>query len=250
MGKLIRLVFMLPFILGGVFAIIIGIKTYYSDKEFFKDALPVEAHIDDIITETKTSGSGRKKKKTTTHDVFVSYTVDGVDYKGIEINEYSSSMFEGGTVVLHYNPDNPKEIKCKEVAKSTPGVAIVVGAIFVIIGFVPVFGIKTPESNMKLKQSGIKYTTNEFYYTEHNRARRNGRYNKRRSLYVTCVIRNPHTGDVNEYRSEASCYDLDQYNIREFDVYVDANDPTKGYVDVPAAVRIAAKGGLGGENWF
>lgn len=246
MGKLIRVVFFLPFILGGIFAIIMGIKTYKSDKEFFKEALPVEAHIDDIITKTKTSGSGRKKKKTTTHDVFVSYTVNGVDYKGIEINEYSSSMSEGGTVVLYYNPDNPKEIKCKEVAKSAPVVAIVVGAIFVIVGFVPVFAIKGPKTNKKLKNSGIKYTTNEFYYTE----KTNVRYNGRCPLYVTCVIRNPHTGAINEYRSDMAYPGLDENNIREFDVYVDVNDANKGYVDVTTALEIARKGGLGGENWF
>lgn len=152
MGKLIRVVFFLPFILGGIFAVIMGIKTYKSDKEFFKEALPVEAHIDDIVTKTKTSGSGRKRKKTTTHDVFVSYTVNGVDYKGIEINEYSSSMSEGGTVVLYYNPDNPKEIKCKEVAKSAPVVAIVVGVVFIIVGSTTMFVFKEPKTKKNLKK--------------------------------------------------------------------------------------------------
>lgn len=246
MGKLIRVVFFLPFILGGIFAIIMGIKTYKSDKEFFKEALPVEAHIDDIITKTKTSGTGRKKTKTTTHDVFVSYTVNGVDYKGIEINEYSSSMSEGGTVVLYYNPDNPKEIKCKEVAKSAPVVAIVVGVVFVIVGSTTMFVFKEPKTNKKLKKSGIKYTTNEFYYTEKTNVTCNGRH----PLYVTCVIRNPHTGAINEYRSDMAYPSLDEKNIREFDVYVDANDSNKGYVDVITALEIARKGGLGGENWF
>ena len=58
-----------------------------------------------------TSTSNGKTTTRTDRDVFVTYTVDGKEYQHIQIAQYTDDMDAGEEITLHYNPDNPYEVK-------------------------------------------------------------------------------------------------------------------------------------------
>lgn len=82
-----------------------------------------------IITEISSYGSTKRNRS---HEVYVSYTVEGKEYESI-LNSYSSGFYEGKEIEMYYDKDNPSKIGVKSLDLLIlifPGI----GLIFLIIG--------------------------------------------------------------------------------------------------------------------
>ena len=197
--KYLRCLFFVPFAIVGVFAIIFAFRQKVNNEEFFKKAKQVDAVIDQIVTRRETTGTGKKKKTKTEHDVYVTYTVDGVEYEHIEINSYSSSWSEGGTITLHYNPENPKDVRDKETSEMAFPMLIVVGCIFTLVGLgIPVGMILLGNKGKKLINTGIRCQAEEFCIEENRNVRVNGRH----PLVVYCRAVDPRDNSMKEFKSK------------------------------------------------
>ena len=127
--------FAIIIVVGAIF-IAIGVLIHIGNEAFFKKAVPTDAVIVDIVTKTKKTGTGSKKKRKITHEVYVSYTFEEQEYYNIKINQYSSAMTEGETITLYCDPDNPTDIRHKETSDSVSKIMIVLGAMFSVIGVI------------------------------------------------------------------------------------------------------------------
>lgn len=67
------------------------------------------------------------------HHTFVDYTVDGKEYKHVELGQYSSTMKIGDKVDFLYNVDDPAEISSKG-GKLFGIIGIVAGVLIIVIG--------------------------------------------------------------------------------------------------------------------
>lgn len=84
----------------------LGFKVKNNSDEFEANSIKTQA----IITSIETSYSYSDGQKKKIYDVYVKFTVDGVQYKG-KLNTYNISMQEGEETTIYYNPDNPNEFR-------------------------------------------------------------------------------------------------------------------------------------------
>lgn len=231
-----NILFTLIFAGVGICAIIMGIQQMKDNKKFYAEAETVTARIDDIEVTKTTSGTGKKRKTKTDHDVFVTYTVEGVEYKHIEIGEYSSGMSVGDTLTLHYDPSNPKDVRYKEVGESGPKVAIALGVVFALVGISISFIGSGFSMKKKLIKTGVRCISDELYIDQNTSVRVNGRC----PYVIYCRLQDP-TGEYRECKSKNIYENLDRYDIRRVDVYFDQKNPKKYYVDVEGAMNNSDK---------
>ena len=123
---LILLIVGIGMIAGGIYGL-----SYIKriDKEF----VSTTAKIESIKQHTKL----RHGKRRTHRDVIVSYEANGKMYTE-NLNSYSSSMKEGDSISLKYNPTQPEDIRSVEIENIIFLVLIFSGITLLIIGlFVP-----------------------------------------------------------------------------------------------------------------
>lgn len=120
----------------GIAAIIFAFKQHASDKEFLKKAKTVDAKVVDVVTTKVKKGVGKKDryKYDVRYDVYVSYTIDGVEYNHIEIDTYESNAVVGNVINLHYDPQNPEDARDMDHLDDQVPTAAIVGIIFILIG--------------------------------------------------------------------------------------------------------------------
>ena len=234
--KIIRFLFFVPFAMAGLFVIIFAFKQKGSDEKFFEKAKPVEAVIDEITTRTVRKGTGSKRKTRTEHDVFVTYTVNDVKYEHIEISSYSSSMSEGATMTLYYDPQNPKDIRDEGAAEMAFPLSLFMGSIFVLVGVgLPLGMVLAGNKGKKLMKNGIRCQAEEICLEENRNVRVNGKH----PIVVYCRAMDPRDNCMKEFKSK-NCYeDLYKYDIRNVDIYLDPNNMSKYYVDINGAIKAA-----------
>ena len=84
----------------------VGIGVYV---QFFRgsDYIPTDAVITKIESQLNTHSSNSNNRRK--HTVYVEYTVDGQTYSGPS-DVWDSTMREGQTITIRYNPDNPAQM--------------------------------------------------------------------------------------------------------------------------------------------
>jgi hypothetical protein len=234
--KFLKYLFFAPFILGGIFAIVFAFKQKESNEKFFAKAEPVDAIIDDIVTRTVRKSTGKKRKTTTEHDVYVTYTVDDVEYKHVKISSYTSSMVEGKTIRLYYDPQDPRDIRHKETSETAVPLMIGVGSVFVIVGLaIPLSIGLSGHKITKLMKTGIRCQAEEICIEENRNVRVNGKH----PCVLYCRALDPRDNNLKEFKS-GNCYeDLYEYDINNVDIYLDPNNINKYYVDLKGAIKEA-----------
>lgn len=95
-----------------------------------------KAVITQIEKFTKTGSDG---KKTETHDVTVTFTVDGKEYGGL-LNEYNSSMKKGGEIELIYDTRDPSTYETPGKNKMMAYILMGMGVVFFLCGFAALSG--------------------------------------------------------------------------------------------------------------
>jgi len=90
-----------------------------------------EAVIDDIKVRISDDPD-----ESDSYDVYVTYTVDGKNYRSL-LNDYDASYKVGGKTEIHYNPDDPAEILSTQLTPII--IALVIwGVAFLVSAFLSV----------------------------------------------------------------------------------------------------------------
>lgn len=112
------------FAILGVIFIIVGLFTV-------KNVLNYENKIDTVGTITKIITYHRGTDDES-HEVYVSYTVDGENYES-RLGSYASSFYEGKEIEMYYDKDDPSKIGVKSLDLLV-WLFPALGLIFVILG--------------------------------------------------------------------------------------------------------------------
>ena len=115
------MVFGILAVVGFIF-FIVGIILLVSSIRFQEEAVEVSAEITQIESYRDIDGD-------ISHRVYVTYSYGGKTYENVNLQEYSSGMYEGKEITLLVQPDDLYNV-------STGLINILIGGIFVGIGFI------------------------------------------------------------------------------------------------------------------
>lgn len=228
-------------IIIGIVIISAGIMQDNGYKEFFSEAKPVDATIDDVISRrVRQTKTGKRKRYKTEYDVYVTYTIDDTTYEHIKIDTSGLSATEGDIITLYYLPENPRDVRDKEYLEGLLPNIVIIGLIVIAIGGGNLLvNLLKANSERKLMKSGIRISAEEICIDKNRKVKVKGRH----PYIIYCRAYDPRIGEMREFASK-NCYEkLKKYNIREVDIYLDPNNPKKHFVDVAGAIEMA-KGGL------
>ena len=209
------------FFIGLVF-IVVSLCVWRADVKFFKTAVPTSAEIVDIQSYRDSDGD-------LSHEVFVSYTADGMSYDYVRMNEYSSGMYIGKMIEVYYNPTDPGKVKTKSGSIILILIFLVLGSVFAIIGGCILLGQIKVRKKCKLKDTGscIRLPITQIITT-------NVTVNGVPGHVVICGNSDGFDGEQSTYRSEP-CYRWITEYMKPGDlvaVYYDSADPSKYFVDI------------------
>ena len=95
------LIFGIIFFAIGLILAIVGVAVHINDVNFKESALTTTGTIVDISSYTDSDGD-------TDYNVVIEFRVNGKKYSG-RLNYYYSSMYEGDSLTIYYDPDNPSD---------------------------------------------------------------------------------------------------------------------------------------------
>lgn len=137
-----KTLFSVIFSLFGIIMIIISISMKISFDRVIKDGVSAKGYISDIISDGDDG-----------HDVFITYTVDGVEQTR-RINYYTSSMYVGKRATVYYYPENPEKIYYP--TSFGPIMLGGMGAVFLLVGSGFTYSIVRIKSRNKLIDTGAR----------------------------------------------------------------------------------------------
>lgn len=165
------------------------------------------------------------------HDVYVSYNVNGVEYES-RLGSYSSGFYEGKEIEIYYDKDNPRKIGVKSLDVLFlifPGI----GLIFSIIGVTGIsVTIKRKNIEKRLKENGKKI------YADYVETVINTSYsvNGINPYNIICVWDNPMDNKKYIFKSKDIWFNPEiviiEKNIKQFPVYLDEKDKKKYVIDI------------------
>ena len=165
------------------------------------------------------------------YEVYVSYTVEGKEYKS-KINGYSSSFYEGKTIDIYYDKNNPNKIGVKSL-DSLFLIFPVNWLIFLIIGGTGILlKINKRKSEKNLRESG------EVIYANYVETVLNTRYtvNGRHPYNIICEWNNSLDNKKYIFKSKNIWMNpkniIEERNIKQFPIYIDKNNKKKYVIDI------------------
>ena len=169
-------------------------------------------------------------------DVYVLYTVDGVDYER-KTNFYSSNMSVGDKIKIVYEKDNPKKfnLKVQEYLNDQGGIFkyifYIVPGIFILIGLLMIsISIINKMKIKKLLNSGLLIMAKISSVDYNSLVNINGKH--------PYIIKASFTYNnlVYESKSEDIWFDvkyvLDTFGITEVPIYIDPENPKNNIIDI------------------
>lgn len=224
MKNLISKLFFLVFAFVGITLIISSFKIGKVASSFMETAKETTGTIVMIADNVNNDGE-------VYHNVVVEYKVKGRTYKE-KSNYYSSSMREGQSIKIYYDPDNPRNIQTGGDKASSLAFWIMffMGAVFTCVGVVPLLsGILKKSNTAALKKNGELEYCKIISIDQDTTVSVNGRYSDR----ITFERTNPDTGESGTYRSQRIWEDVYQYVAPgdSVPVYFDRKNNKKFLVD-------------------
>ncbi len=220
-NKLENLIWIILASIGAIF-VIIGLVVFGSVFNY-------ENKVDSVGTITEIL-SYRSTNHNINHEVYVSYTVEGKEYKS-RLNSYSSSFYEGKEIDIYYDKDNPNKIGVKSLDLLFlifPGI----GLIFLIIGGTGILvKINKKKSEENLKENGKLIYANYVETVLNTSYRVNGKcpYN------IICEWNDTLDNKKYIFKSKNIWINpekiIKEKDIKQFTVYID-NDRKKYVIDV------------------
>lgn len=218
----------LGFSIIGLIFLIVGIFISFNTFNY-SNKVDISGVISRIETRRDSDGD-------TDHDVYVSYRINGTSYES-RLNGYSSSYYEGKTIEIYYDKDDPNKIGNKSldlVFLVFPGI----GLLFFLIGGTGLL-VKAKRGSLakKLKINGtVVYATyTETVYNSSYHVNGKSPYN------IICVWDNPADGNKYIFKSDNIWVNPEniimEKNIQTIPVYIDPNNLKKYYVDVDSILN-------------
>ncbi len=167
------------------------------------------------------------------YDVYVSYSIDGVEYES-KLGGYSSTYHKGKQIDIYYDKDNPKNIGVKSLDLLFL-IFPFLGVLFLIVGIVIV--VKSDGKKrllQKLKETGDLVNAN---YIE-TKVNYNYTINGRNPYNIVCTWVSPEDNKkytfVSENLWDDPSTDIQNLNITMFPVYINPQNKNQYVVDVKA----------------
>lgn len=205
----------------GVILIVSAAIVYYVNTNTIKNCEKTTAVISQITSHRESDGD-------TSHSVYVTYTVEDKLYENVRLSLYSSDMYEGKTIDVYYEPDNPGKIHIKNPV-FVYVILLVIGIIFSIVGFSIVKGCGGgSKRRMKLMQTGMLVTADVTY------SGRSGVTINGRLTYRAKATWNDDMGNTIEFKTSLLSFDPTAYimlNQGKLNVYVDRTNSKKYYIN-------------------
>ena len=118
------------FLFVGLIIMMIGIILFARGLIVKNNCIKIKAEIVAIKTYTD--------DEDTTHNVFVSYEYNGLQYDYVQLNFYNSSMYKGKIITIYCDKDNPAKILGSSSSTWIPLLLVPFGGIFFAVGLVGV----------------------------------------------------------------------------------------------------------------
>lgn len=222
-------------ILFSIFAVI-GIMTMIGggvwlahNLEFKQEAASVRARIVDIESYRDSDGDYH-------HTTYVTYTYDDIEYEGVRLGEYSSSMYEGKELEILCDPRNPGHIMSAQGVYMGAGILLFMGLIFLLVGLIPLLVIlKRKKKSQDLLTTGhvLHAVVDEITWNM------NYRVNGQNPYIIYCSYKDEYKDVIYRFKSENLWTDpsLVFQPGSNIDVYVDQNDYSNYYVNAKAIIE-------------
>ena len=222
-NKVENLMWVIFAIIGALFTVI-GLVV--SGNVFnYKNKVDTTGIITDITSYRDDNDNNRS------HEVYVSYTVDGKKYES-KLNGYSFTFYEGKEINIYYDKNNPSKIGNKSLdllILMFPGL----GMIFLILG---VKGIlvkaKKSKDEKNLKENG------ELIYADYVETVLNTLYavNGKSPYNIICEWSNPLDSKKYIFKSNNIWINpksiIEERNIKQFPVYINRENIEKYVIDI------------------
>ncbi len=216
----------------GISVLIQGYTTNKYLQEFEEKALQTTARVDRIVVNT----DGSK-------DIYVTYWIGDVEYSNVNIG-YETTAIEGYGIYIYYDKNNPGSVLYNEKEGMGGPILYIVGVVFILVSVALVFVNANLYRKIAMSKNRRVYraeVTEVFVDYE-------VKINKRHPYRVDCQVRNPETGKMMLFRSGMVRMNLEPYQIKYVNVYVNPKNPRQYYVDVQGAVDKLRKMGMNYEN--
>ncbi len=226
-NKLENLVWII-FVGIGLIFVIIGFVMFGSVFDYTNkvDTIGTITKISTYRSSSQNSNGNQKES----HDVYVSYIVEGKEYES-ELNGYASNFYEGKEIEIYYDKDNPNKIGMKSLDLLFllfPGI----GLISLVIGVTGILvKINKRKLEKKLKQNG------NLIYANYNETVLNTAYqiNRQSPYNIICEWSDPLDDRKYIFKSKNIWTNpekiIKEKNIKQFPVYIDDNK-NKYIVDI------------------
>ncbi len=208
-------------LLGGGFWLFRGIS-------FRESAAEVTAKIVDIETYRDYDGELH-------HRVYVDYSLNGVTYRDMPLNEYSSDMYVGKEIILFCNPDNPGQTMSSLGIYLGSGILLLIGFIFALVGLIPLILLARKQLRQKklLTNGQILYATvDEIILNPHYTV--NGRH----PYVIYCSYKDDYRDIIYRFKSNSIWTDPGEVFPpgSYIEVRVDPKDYSSYYVNAEQAI--------------
>lgn len=214
--------------LVAILFITVGVVLKVNSDSFMAIAEKTTGTITEIeVYYTKDSDGDRVRR----HRVYVEYIVDGERYEN-RLDSYNSTMREGGSVTVYYDPDNPTRISSGGSSVST-FIMIGLGGIFLVVDVIII--VRLVSANKKrnsLIKNGTAYTGTIIDVRVITNIKVNGRHPYR----ADCEVINPLTQERFLFSSQNVYKDIRNMIDAPVVVYMDDTDPSNHHVDIDRAI--------------
>lgn len=148
--KLISLIVAIIFAITGGVCIAAGAAAFVKTKEFADDGVIVKAKVSAIEGEINDEGE-------TDYTAYVTYEYEEKEYKRIRLKEYSSSLYEGKTIELYLDKNNPENVRIKSIIYLFPAVFTGLGIIFLIIAaIILILRLRGDRRRKRIMETGVR----------------------------------------------------------------------------------------------
>lgn len=222
-STLVLLIVAAIFLLIGINFFSIGTAIQVKNWNFKKTAVQTEGTITDIIRYRSNSDDSYS------HEVYVSFTVRGVEFEG-RINEWNSGMYKGQPITIYYDPDNPWNFQTD--TSTALWILIAIGFVFLVVAIVAI--IKLFFNNAGRKK--LLTDGRRIYAEITDVVLANVQINNRYCKVIICEYTDEMTQTTYRFKSEAIKGDpariIQQRNITQLPVYWDRHNIKRYYVDI------------------
>ena len=222
-AKIVEKAIFILIVIIGTILVMFGIKFAYNSIRFSKDAILIEAQITAIETYKNDDGE-------LSHRAYISYMFEKQEYADVPLGIYSSNMYEGKTVDVYIDAENPQYVVSKTRLWVESAMLIGMGIVFSMMGWIPIIRfIKKARKKQWLLQNGkILYGIVESidWNTSYT-------VNGQHPYLIYCTYTDETDGTVHHFKSENLWYDPGvAFPLgSDIKIYVNRDDYSSYYVD-------------------